>query len=84
METFTVDCYYHSMSTVALPARRIITSRVIRNGDEPRDRDWLEASPSERMAAVWWLTEQCLAWKHHGDNEPRLQRSVVHIQRKWR
>ena len=42
---------------------------------------WLSRSPEERLAAVWELTLQCLAWQGSGADEPRLQRSVVRIQR---
>jgi len=59
------------------------TSRVIRPGDpQPEARDWEGSTPEARMNAVWELTLQCLAWR--GPGEPRLQRSVVRIQRSRR
>jgi len=54
-------------------------SRIIRPGDQTPDDPWKSATPAERMSAVWELTLQCLAWR--GEIEPRLQRSIVCIQR---
>ena len=60
--------------------QRNATSRVIRPGDLPFATDaWQDSTPESRMTAVWELTLQCLAWR--GADEPRLQRSVVRIQR---
>jgi len=57
-----------------------ISSRVIRAGDAPPGPpEWEGSTPESRMSAVWELTLQCLAWR--GAGEPRLQRSVVRIQR---
>ena len=59
--------------------------RVIREGrPEPPDNEWFDSSPEERIEAVWTLTELCLAWKKHLTGEPRLQRTVTHIQRAGR
>ena len=64
------------------PRRAGITSRVIRPGDPvPEDPDWLDATPDERVEAVWQLTLLCLAWQRGQSSEPRLQRSVVRVQR---
>ena len=38
-------------------------------------------SPAERMALVWQLTLQCMAWTGADADEPRLQRSVCRVQR---
>jgi hypothetical protein len=57
-----------------------LVSRVIRSGEEPAGPpEWAHSTPEARMSAVWQLTLQCLAWR--GAGEPRLQRSVVRIQR---
>jgi hypothetical protein len=66
-------------------APRIITSRVIRPGApaEPENA-WEHSTVNERIAAVWELTRQCLAWNRDPKDEPRLQRSVSRIQRSWR
>ena len=59
-----------------------VTGRVIRPADSPPvDRDWEDATPDERIEAVWQLTRLCMAWQWESPDEPRLQRSVVHIQR---
>jgi hypothetical protein len=60
--------------------RADISSRVVRAGDPPPGPpDWEGSTPESRISAVWELTLQCLAWR--GAGEPRLQRSVVRIQR---
>jgi len=62
-----------------------ITVRVIRDGSpEPPDNDWTNASPEERIEAVWTLTELCLAWNKSSESEPRLQRTVTRVQRAQR
>jgi hypothetical protein len=72
------------VSTDSRP-QRTVTSRVIRpGGAEPPDMEWLRATPSERIEAVWRLTRLCLAWNSDPDGEPRLQRSVSRIQRPGR
>jgi hypothetical protein len=61
-------------------AQRFTVSRGIRPGDPQAEAPaWLDSTPESRMDAVWELTLQCLAWR--GAFEPRLQRSVVRIQR---
>jgi hypothetical protein len=62
-----------------------IKVRVIRDGlPEPPDDDWLNASPEERIEAVWTLTKLCLAWNKPLAIEPRLQRTVTRLQRAQR
>jgi hypothetical protein len=59
-----------------------VTARVVRPGQPiPEDDEGLDSSIEERIAAVWELTKLCHAWNQDGFGEPRLQRSVVHIQR---
>jgi hypothetical protein len=70
------------MATVHTRVRSVALRRP---GDERREHDeWLKCTPEERLAAVWKLTEACLGWNTEGNVEPRLQRSVVHIQRPGR
>ena len=60
-----------------------VTGRLIRSDEsEPRGNQWLAYSPAERIEAVWMLTKLCLAWSHQLQDEPRLQRTITHIQRK--
>ena len=62
--------------------REHLNVKVIRNGkSEPFDDNWSEASPAERIEGVWMLTKLCLAWNQESDDEPRLQRTITHVQR---
>jgi len=64
---------------------RTVSSRVIRPGTAvPTGDDWQGTTVDDRIAAVWELTRQCLAWNRDPNDEPRLQRSVSRIQRAWR
>jgi hypothetical protein len=59
-----------------------ITSRVIRPGDPvPDPQFWDDATPEDRINAVWELTLLCLTWQPNQGREPRLQRSISRIQR---
>lgn len=67
---------------ISIPNHRSCTSRVIRPGEAPpEDPQSAPLTPGERMEAVWTLTLACLAWNKDFVGEPRLQRSVVRIQR---
>jgi hypothetical protein len=62
--------------------RKVVTSRVLRDGqDELQEQDWLAVPIEERIEAVWTLTKICLAWSDADCDEPRLQRSVSRAQR---
>ena len=62
--------------------RKKITSSIFRPGDPVPDQQyWDNATPEERMNAVWELTLLCLAWQPNQADEPRLQRSISRIQR---
>lgn len=66
----------------ALTARANVTTRLIRSGQSAgTDDEWLHCSVEERLEAVWLLTKLCMAWTMGDEGEPRLQRSVVRIQR---
>ncbi len=70
-----------SAGDAAAPTRSV-TTRLIRRGDPaPLETDWASSTPSERIAGVWELTQQCLAWNREGAHELRLQRSVSRVQR---
>jgi hypothetical protein len=63
--------------------RERMTVRVIRRArSESRDDDWTTSSPEERIEAVWTRTKLCLAWNQDSDHEPRLQRTITHLQRR--
>jgi hypothetical protein len=61
---------------------RAITTRIIRPGEIEPDDEWKDSTPGERIVAVWTLTRLCYGWGEEPDDEPRLQRSVVRIQRR--
>jgi hypothetical protein len=61
------------------------TTRVIRldEDDGALDREaWAGSTMEERIAAVWELTLECLAWSDPDAGEPRLQRSVCRLERR--
>lgn len=64
---------------------RSVESRIVRPGEAaPSETDWSSSTPSERIAGVWELTQQCLAWNREGGEEPRLQRDITRVIRKGR
>jgi hypothetical protein len=65
--------------------RRQATTRVIRLGEDDGALDraaWSGSTMEERIAAVWELTLECLAWSDPDASEPRLQRSVCRVERR--
>ena len=65
--------------------KRVITTRIRRPGDPgPEEDEWAGTTVEERIEAVWQLTLECLAWQGQEADEPRLQRSVVRVQRPGR
>lgn len=68
---------------------REITARVLRNRagqGEPLDAEACEQTMETRIATVWYLTLQCMAWNRDegkGDaDQPRLARSVCRLERR--
>ena len=67
--------------------RRTGTCRILPlHGDHAKMDDTLATglTPQERMEALWDLTLEYLAWTRPDDSEPRLQRSVCHLERRGR
>ena len=67
--------------------RRKITVRVLRSPAEEAQADlefWQSVSPEQRVAALWDMVLEHRAIKGLEGDEPRLQRSVVRIQRNGR
>jgi hypothetical protein len=61
------------------------TTRVIRMDEDDGLLDraiWQDSTMEERIAAVWDLTLECIAWSDPDAGEPRLQRSVCHVERR--
>lgn len=67
----------------AAAARRAVTGRLVRMGDEERafdDAFWRSIPPEQRVEMLWDMVLDALEVKGiHG--EPRLQRSVGVVQR---
>ena len=62
-----------------------MSAKVVRGGqDEPTGNEWVDASPEERIEAVWTLTRICFEWNGNSSLEPRLQRTVTRLQRAQR
>ena len=67
--------------------RRQGTSRVVSLHQDTGDFDrtfWASIPPEERMAAVWEMVLEFLAWRHPDEGEPRLQRSICRVERRRR
>ena len=64
--------------------RRQGISRVSRLHEiEPRELDPFAGMTAQaRMEALWDLTLEYLAWTNPNEREPRLQRSVCHLERR--
>jgi hypothetical protein len=46
------------------------------------DREfWARVEPADRLALVWEMTLDYLAWRDPDAPEPRLQRSVCRVER---
>jgi hypothetical protein len=69
--------------------RRAITARVLRSkadAETAADAETRQQTMEQRIATVWYLTLQCMAWNRDegkGDaDQPRLARSVCRIERR--
>jgi len=61
-----------------------ITVRKFNSFEEAEAADeefWAAMTPAERMACLWEMVLDHLAWSQPRGTEPRLQRTVVRIQR---
>jgi len=85
MTTLACDATPAELESNAGVSTRVVTTLLIRKGSPTlAENDWASATPSERIAGVWTLTQQCLAWNREGSDELRLQRSVSRVQRSRR
>jgi hypothetical protein len=69
----------------AREARKKGTSRITRlhEDDGAFDREfWSSVPPSRRLEAVWDLVLEYLAWREPDGGQPRLQRSVLRVERR--
>ena len=64
--------------------RATMTTRILRRdrSTSAPDPEWQGSTMEERIAAVWNLTLECLAWTQPDADQPRLQRSVCRTQRR--
>jgi hypothetical protein len=72
------------MATADPQRRRDWTGRVVREGDDERRIDaefWKQMTGDERIAIVWDMTVESEALRTGRADQPRLQRSVVRVQR---
>ena len=72
------------MSEVPSKARRI-TLRRVRQGEEERKADlefWLALTPEQRVDCLWDMVLEVRTIKGIPGDEPRLQRSVLRIERR--
>ena len=73
------------MATMSAEQRRAtMTTRLLRR-DQPAavpDNDWLGSTMEQRIAAVWNLTLECLAWTQPDADQPRLSRSICRTERR--
>ena len=62
------------------------TARLRRLHEEDDfDREfWRAVPPDERLAMVWEMALEYLAWMDPNASEPRLQRTVCRVERKRR
>jgi hypothetical protein len=67
---------------MALMKNRVIKVRKSRLQDQGQDDDLRDTTPAERLAMLWPLTLS--AWSFTGEPraKSRLQRHIVHIQRR--
>lgn len=64
--------------------RATMTTRLLRRDRATAgpDLEWQGSTMEERIAAVWNLTLECIAWTQPDADQPRLQRSVCRTQRR--
>ena len=60
------------------------TARLVQRGAEEREFDrafWQEIPLEERLLLLWEMVLEVQHWKGKAAGQPRLQRSVLRIQR---
>ncbi len=64
---------------------RRITARLVRQGEQEREFDaqfWRELGPEKRLELLWDMVLEAEVWKGSERGQPRLQRSVLRIERR--
>ncbi len=67
---------------MTLMKNRVIKVRKSRLQDQGKDDDLCDTTPADRLAMLWPLTLSAWSFKGEPRAEPRLQRHIVHIQRR--
>jgi hypothetical protein len=68
-------------------ARRSIQVRLVRRGADEREFDERfrrDLGPRARLEALWGMVLEAEAWKGRSGCQPRLQRSVLRVERRKR
>jgi len=67
-------------------AKRVITTRLVKRGEEEAfDREfWRNAGHEARWAAAWEMVVEADLFRGKNASQPRLQRTVLRIQRRER
>jgi hypothetical protein len=63
---------------------REITARLVRQGADEREFDlqfWKTIPPERRVEMLWDMVLELRALRGESGDEPRLQRSVLHVRR---
>ena len=63
---------------------RQIRARLVRQGVAEGEFDrafWRDVGPEKRLEALWDMVLEARVWKGQDGAEPRLQRSVLRVQR---
>ena len=64
---------------------RRIQAKLVRQGEEEREFDrrfWHDAGPKARLEAMWDMVLEAEVWKGRSGDQPRLQRSVLRVERR--
>jgi hypothetical protein len=67
------------------PSIRRVTARLVRQGEEEYAFDaqfWRELGPEKRLEALWDMVLELDAWQGRAGGQPRLQRSILRIERR--
>jgi hypothetical protein len=65
--------------------RRVVMARLVRRDQDDRSFDqefWEAVGPEGRFSAAWSMVAETLAMRGMDTDEPRLQRSLLRVQRR--
>ena len=67
------------------PKKRIVSLRLSRQSQDERafdDAFWRELGPAARLEALWDMVLEAELWQGRSGDQPRLQRSLLRIERR--